>query len=199
MGVFDGITDLFDNAVSGLFGTAGSYLGGSGAGSSPVLSLGVQPYTPMSFENPFSPSSAYAAAPPMSAAVVAGSVAVGRSLMAKFPSLYAAIVALSQQFGRKFTPEMIWRMLKMQGPGMVIGLIGAAAMNELFVWKTTHKTRRMNPANTRALRRSLRRLKSFDRLAHRVSSQLHRGGKRRSSSRSVSVVCGTCRKSPCRC
>lgn len=202
MGLFDGITDLFDNAVSGLFGTAGSYLGGSGPGSSSVLSLGVQPYSPMNFENPFSPSSAYAAAPPMSAAVVAAGgtmVAVGRSLATKFPSLYAAIVALSQQFGRKFTPEMVWRMLKMQGPGMVVGLIGAAAMNELFVWKTTHKTRRMNPANTKALRRSLRRLKSFDRLSHRVSSQLHRGGRRRSSSRTTQVICGTCRKSPCRC
>jgi len=125
-------------------------------------------------------------------AIVGG---VGRAL-ARFPSLSTALVALSQQFGKRFTPEMLWRMIRMNGPGLVGGLIGVAAMNELAVWKSTHKSRRMNVANTTALRRSVRRLKGFDRLAHRVSAQLSRvGGKRRSSARR----CGTCRKSPCSC
>jgi hypothetical protein len=77
---------------------------------------------------------------------------------------------------------------------MVAALIGGAAMSELAVWKSTHKSRRMNPANTRALRRSLRRLKSFDRLASRTQQALgrRRGGARRGR-------CGTCRKSPCSC
>ena len=64
-------------------------------------------------------------------------------------------------------------------------------------WATTGKRRRrINPTNVHALRRSLRRISSFEKLASRV----HRGegkicrtrGRRRSS-------CGTCRKTPCRC
>lgn len=193
MGIFDSITELFDNAVSGIFpSSSGSYLGGSGGGSPsagpsfplnysyPAQSYTVPEYTPVMAQAPM---------------IVGGAAMIGRSLMTRFPNLYASVVALSQQFGRRFTPEMIWRMLKQQGPGMVVGLIGAGAMNELFVWKTTHKTRRMNPANARALRRSMRRLKSFDRLASRVNVQLHR---KRSSGRRVGR-CGTCRKSPCCC
>ena len=186
MGLFDSIVSTFDNAVSGLFGTSGSYLGGSSYSdiASPPVTYQYPVYQP---EYPQMPMAQNVQLAPVA-------IAAGRALAARFPSLYSSLVALSQQFGRKFTPEMLWRMLKQQGPGMTVGLIGAAAMNELFVWKSTHKTRRMNPANTRALRRSMRRLKSFDRLARRVSSQIHRGGSRRSKSR-----CSSCKRSPCAC
>ncbi len=197
MGLFDGISDLFDTAVSGLFGSAsGSYLGGSdqlGGGGASFLPVSYQPFQTQTFQNPVT----YATPTMASVPAIGGAVMVGaRSLMARFPSLWAAITALTQQFGKKFTPEMLWRMAKQNGPTMVVGLIGAAAMNELMVWKTTHKTRRMNPANTRALRRSLRRLKSFDRLAGRVSGQLARTGHRRARR---STRCGTCRRNPCSC
>lgn len=189
MGLFDSVTDIFSNALGDIFGSSsGSYLGGSNQLSAPS--------TPVSYQYPiYQPEYPVVQQPVMASMPMV--VGAARSLVSRFPNLYSSIVALSQQFGRRFTPEMVWRMLKQQGPGMVVGLIGAAAMNELFVWKTTHKTRRMNPANTKALRRSLRRLKSFDKLSGRVSSQLARAGggrRRRSSGR-----CGTCKRSPCSC
>jgi len=182
MGLFDDITSTFDTAVSGISGlfggSAGSdatsvggldFLGNIGNSFLPVNYSGgqAQPVTPQ-----YHP--VMASVPQ----IAGGVVAMGRNL-ARFPQLWAALQALTQQFGKRFTPELLWRMVKTNGPGIVIGLIGAGAMNELAIWKSTHKGRRMNVANTKALRRSLRRLKGFDRLAHRVSAQLHRGGKRK--------------------
>lgn len=99
----------------------------------------------------------------------------------QFPSLWQAVQTIRANYRVPMTVDKLWRMLKTAGPSVVAGLIGAQAMNELFMYHSTHKTRRMNVANTKALRRSLRRLKGFDRLSHRVSAQLHRGGKRKSS------------------
>ena len=76
--------------------------------------------------------------------------------------------------------------------------IGLDELATLMTASSRRKRRRMNPANASALRRSMRRLKSFDRLASRVSSQIHRvGGSRRRSVRRGS--CRTCRSSPCSC
>jgi hypothetical protein len=191
MGIFDSVFSTFDNAISDVFGTSsGSFLGGSSANSSSFLPVNYG--YPTSYEQP--QPQVYNVQAPM---VIQGGMAVARSLATRFPALAAALSALGSQFGKAFTPEMVWRMLKQNGPALVGGLIGGAAMNELAVWKTTHKGRRMNVANTKALRRSVRRLKGFDRLSHRVSAQLSRvgGSRRRSSSRR----CGTCRKSPCSC
>ena len=189
MGLFDSVFSTFDSAVSGLFGTSGSYLGDSSQSGSPfpVEYVTQQPQQMATYQN------AMAMAPQIGT----GALAIGRSLATRFPQLWAGLMALGQQFGKRFTPEMMLGMLRKYGPNMVVGLIGAAALNELIVWSSTHKRRRMNVANTRALRRSVRRLKGFDRLSHRVSAQLSRvGGHRR---RSVGRRCGTCRKSPCSC
>lgn len=196
MGLFDDVFSTFDNAISGIFGggttTSGSYLGGSSGDSTSFLPINYPTFQGPQFQAPVPYAQPTMAQVPQ---IAGGAMTMGRSLM-RFPSLWSAIVALSQQFGKKFTPELLWRMLKANGPGLVGGLIGAAALSELAVWKSTHKSRRMNPANTKALRRSVRRLRSFDKLAGRVSSQLARvgGHKRRSSRR-----CGTCRKNPCSC
>jgi hypothetical protein len=112
-----------------------------------------------------------------------------------FPNLWQAVQMLRANYRVPMSVDKLWRMLKTSGPQFLVSMIGAAALNELFVYHSTHKRRRMNVANTHALRRSVRRLKGFDRLSHRVSAQLARvGGKRRSSRR-----CGTCRKNPCSC
>jgi len=195
MGLFDDVFSTFDSAVSGLFGTSGSFLGGSdqsGGGGSSFLPVNYAPYQPMQFSNPVT----YAQPVMASAPQIAAGMAVMTRSLARYPALSGAIGALTAQFGKRFTPELLWRMVKSQGAGLVAGLIGAAAMNELAVWKTTHKSRRMNPANTKALRRSVRRLKSFDRLASRVSGQLARAGGRR---RHTSRRCGTCKRNPCSC
>lgn len=192
MGLFDditsGLSDAFSSIFSGPQSNVGQILGGLDVGSSSPFPVNPQVSYPI-----YQPAPVYQNTMAGMPAVMGG---IGRSL-ARFPNLSTALVALSQQFGKRFTPDQLWRMLKNNGPGLVGGLIGAAALNELAVWKTTHKSRRMNVANTRALRRSVRRLRGFDRLAHRVSSQLARvGGTRR---RSASRRCGTCRSSPCRC
>jgi hypothetical protein len=117
---------------------------------------------------------------------------------ARFPNLWQALQRMRGNYGVSMSVDKLWGMLRSSGPAFLASMIGAAALNELFVYHSTHKRRRMNVANTKALRRSVRRLKGFDRLSHRVSSQLARvGGSRRS--RAGSRRCGTCRKSPCAC
>lgn len=104
--------------------------------------------------------------------------------MRSFPSLANSIMALRAR-GIRANVESLWTMLKKFGPNALVsgGFLTAAAISDLMYYKSTHKRRRMNPANTKALRRSLRRLKSFDNLSHRVSAQLsracHKGGKSR--------------------
>lgn len=181
MGLFDDVFSTFDNAVSNIFGgnssTSGSYLGGSNEPNS-FLPVSYPAFQTQQFQNPVTYAQPVMASMP---AIAAGGAMAVRSL-ARFPALFVAVSSLAQQYGKRFTPEMLWRMLKNNGPALVGGLIGSAALNELAIWKSTHKSRRMNVANTRALRRSLRRLKGFDRLSHRVSAQLHRGSRRRSTS-----------------
>lgn len=186
MGLFDPITDLFSSVVSGVLGgpTYQSNVGGS-----------YQPSTSGSFL-PVTYSPEYPMAQPVMAA--APMVMTGtRALMARFPSLWAALTAMSERFGTRITVDRLWSMFKQFGPG-IGALIGVEALQELMVYRATHKRRRMNVANTKALRRSVRRLKGFDRLSHRVSGQLARVGHRRGGSRSR-ARCGTCRKSPCAC
>lgn len=77
---------------------------------------------------------------------------------------------------------------------LLVGLgLTALEATELAVWHSHKKRRRMNPANSKALRRSVRRIQSFHKLC-RTADVLKARGRSRSSSR-----CGTCRKNPCRC
>ena len=155
---------------------------------------GPSPYsTPVSAVTPQYQQMSYPAQPVMAMApMVAG---VSRWAMS-FPNLWQALQLIRANYRVPMTVDKLWTMVKSNGPQFIVGIIGAAALNELFVYHSTHKRRRMNVANTKALRRSVRRLKGFDRLSHRVSAQLSRvgGSRRRSRTR-----CGTCRKSPCAC
>lgn len=82
----------------------------------------------------------------------------------------------------------------LQSPEAVAVALGitTAELASLIVSSQARKRRRMNPANSKALRRAARRIKSFHRLCVHTDVLKSRG---RSKSRS----CGTCRKSPCRC
>lgn len=92
---------------------------------------------------------------------------------ARFPALWQAVQKLRAQ-GSKVSLEQLKNMLRKWGPTALTGVIGAQAVADLVTYQMTHKRRRMNPANTKALRRSLRRLRSFDRLSSRVHVQLSR-------------------------
>lgn len=90
----------------------------------------------------------------------------------------------------------VWELLRK------IGLIAFGAMFQLTseqllqIHAARPKRRRMRVTNVRALRRSMRRLKGFSRLARRVEGQLKLG---RGRSRSRSGACRVCRSNPCSC
>lgn len=79
---------------------------------------------------------------------------------------------------------------------VLIGLgLTAYEANLLTAWHAQRrKSRRMNPANSKALRRAARRIKSFHRLC--VHTDVLKSRSRRSYGGSR---CGTCKRSPCRC
>jgi hypothetical protein len=118
-----------------------------------------------------------------------------------FPAL-ALFLMKMRAMGIRMTIEKMWGMVRRFGPQAVAtiggGLFTVDVLRDLMLYKATHKRRRMNVANTKALRRGLRRLKGFERLSHRVSAQLGRAARTGRRGR-TSTRCGTCRRSPCTC
>lgn len=88
---------------------------------------------------------------------------VGRRFYEKFPNLASAIQSLRNR-GANITRGKLWSLLKRFGPDILIsgGILTAAAVSELMM--AGPGTRRMNPGNVKALRRSMRRLESFHKL-----------------------------------
>lgn len=124
------------------------------------------------------------------------------SLVAKgiAPILFkiAQTIGLSRMPSLQRAMEIIRRMAKYLSPAITATALGItiSEMGMLMAANARKKKRRINPANTKALRRSMRRLHSFDKLASRVSAQLsHVGHRRRASTRR----CGKCRRNPCSC
>ncbi len=118
-------------------------------------------------------------------------------LAARFPQLYTAIMSYRSR-GIKIGAESLYSMLKKFGPNFLIsaGLLSAAAISELMMYKATRKRRRMNPLNPRALNRSTRRLVSFQHRASKIQAVLSHLGARRSRGRSR---CFKCKRNPCAC
>lgn len=187
MGLFDAITGLFDGGISTGFTDFGSsLLGGldSGGGYSPLqVSYPVAQFPSYPQE---SPQVYQVASPPMVRTP-------SKQLFQRYPNLFAFV----QKLGGTSAVGGLLSMLSKWGPTALAGFVGSQVVAELISYKTTHKRRRMNPGNTRALRRSLRRLKSFERLSHRVSMQLSHTASRGRGRRVTR--CGTCRKNPCSC
>ena len=122
---------------------------------------------PVSVSNPYAVPVA-AGSVPMAARAAAAGIA---AWSVRYPALWQALQKLRAQ-GTKVTIERLWTQLRQFGPQTLSAVIGAAAVADLIAYRTTHKRRRMNVANTRALRRSVRRLRGFERLSNRVSAQL---------------------------
>jgi len=89
--------------------------------------------------------------------------AVGRTFFNKWPNLATAIQKMKNA-GHNVTRSKLYSMLKRFGPEFLVtaGIMSAAAVSELILAGPGH--RRMNPANSKALRRATRRIKSFHRL-----------------------------------
>lgn len=92
----------------------------------------------------------------------AGAV-VGRGFFNKWPNLATAIQRM-RNAGQNVSRSKLYSMLKRFGPEFLVsaGILTAAAVSELALAGPGH--RRMNPANSKALRRATRRIKSFHRL-----------------------------------
>lgn len=196
MGLFDAVDNLFSTAVgdissvfSGSPATSGSYLGG--------FDTGVQPI-PVGYMPTYSFSPQDSATPAMAMTVSSRSLVpkIPSTVVSRFPAL--AKWLFDHGLGGGAIKQML-SMLKKWGPSALIGIMSAQAVADLVTYTATKKRRRMNVANTRALRRSLRRLKGFERLSHRVSMQLGRTARSGRSYRRPAGRCVTCRKSPCMC
>lgn len=154
MAFFDDIGSFFD---SGSSGTSFDW--------NNLLNLGVGLAT-----NALAPQRSVVSMAPASMAAVpaiAGAgravATVGRSLFNRFPNLATGIQRL-RNAGQKINRAKLYSVMKRFGPEFLVsgGLLTAAAVQELAV--AGPGRRRMNPANARALRRSVRRIESFHRL-----------------------------------
>lgn len=120
-----------------------------------------------------------------------GPVSVGRSLFNKFPNLAAGINAL-RMAGKNVSRGKLYSMVRRFGPDFLItgGILSAAAISELMM--AGPGRRRMNPANSKALRRSVRRIKSFHKLCQSTDIIRAKGSRTRGR-------CVKCKQSPCGC
>jgi hypothetical protein len=106
--------------------------------------------------------------PQIAGPAMRGIATVGRSFFNKFPNLATAIQGYRNMGKSQVTRKRLYAMLKRFGPELLIsgGILTAAAVSELI--QAGPGTRRMNPGNVKALRRSLRRLESFHHLCQRA-------------------------------
>lgn len=159
--------------LGGFLGQVGTILGGSQIPAfqtvGQVASIGSQ-FVPQPQAQPLpyygpAPQAQPVMAPAMRAAAVAGTAVatVGRSFFNKYPNLATAIQMLRNQ-GRNITRAKLYSAMKRFGPELLVsgGILTAAAVSELMV--AGPGTRRMNPANSRALRRAAGRIRSFHKL-----------------------------------
>jgi hypothetical protein len=111
-------------------------------------------------------------------AVARAGATVGRSFFNKWPNLAVAIQKMKNA-GQNVSRSKLYSMLKRFGPEFLVtaGIMSAAAVSELALAGPGH--RRMNPANSKALRRAQRRLKSFHRLCVDTDALRSRGRRKR--------------------
>jgi hypothetical protein len=195
MGLFDdGIFDVFGGIFEGLGTTLlGGFLGG-GYGATPV-----QP-SPLTFPVPSLSPPVMMPEPtpiPTAAPAVRALTTIPRWAQS-YPRIWQ-FIQRARASGRAVTLQSLLSLLRRFGPTALTGILGAELVADLVTLSATRagRRRRMNPANVRALRRSVRRLQSFDRLASRVSSQLGRVAAHRRARRAGR--CRVCRSNPCRC
>lgn len=164
--------------IGGILGTVGSIFGG---GQNPIFNTvsGIANLASQFFPTrttgapPQSTNTVQVSAPSTSLALAGPAIrsvaTVGRGFFNKFPNLATAIQGY-RNMGKHVTRAKLHSLVRRFGPELVIsgGILTAAAVNELMIAGPGH--RRMNPANVKALRRSVRRLESFHKLCVRVDT-----------------------------
>ncbi len=166
---------LFDFLGLGVSEPGGSILDSLGVGDSSLSFLSDASRDLLGYDEPqasqamISPGGAGGALVPYAAA---GGAMVARGV-SRFPMLRGAVMEWAAK-GVRLTPEKLYAMLRKFGPTFLInaGILSAAAVADLMMYRATHRRRRMNPLNPRALSRATRRLCSFDRRAAKVRQRL---------------------------
>lgn len=126
--------------------------------------------------------------------IAAGAGAVARMAA---PVLFKVSSKLGRRVSLTGAIAMIRKMGKFLMDPAAIAVALGITVGELATLITAHsarRTRHMNAANPKALRRAARRIKSFHRMCGTIDLLKSRGKR---SSRVIG--CGTCRKNPCRC
>lgn len=198
-GIFGGVATALGGLQSGSYLTALSGVGQLGQAflTQPQPTYAMQPsYSQMPQYGivPYSPPP-----PPVQAQPVGAFGVAGRAIA----TLTAPILAkIAVKLGLRSRPsltramDMVRKAAKLlTSPEAVATALGitVAELATLITTSNARKRRRMNPANSKALRRAARRIKSFHRLCTHTDVLKSRG---RKSSKSA---CGTCKRSPCRC
>lgn len=209
MGLFDAVAGLFD-PTSGLgldtLSTASDILGST-------LDVGQLPSSVNYVSYPTYSAPAYmggyetppGGAPPLGQAGAAPMLVSqsNQSVMLQALGIPQILFQIAQHLGLNRMPSLrtvmkwIGRMSKFLSPALVATALGIeiAQLANLITASSKKKRRRMNVANIKALRRGVRRLEGFDRMACKVQAALGARASRRSARRR----CHRCKKSPCTC
>lgn len=93
--------------------------------------------------------------------------------LSRFPKLLGALTSWRAR-GVSLTVPKLSAMLRKFGPSFLVtaGILAADAVTELLMYNASHKRRRMNSLNPRALSRATRRLCSFEHRAAKVHRTL---------------------------
>lgn len=206
--------------TSGFLGSLGGIIGGLGGGSNPyasglgsALSLTSNVLTAANGRSrgrPIVPGAPMRGAPAAGAVALLGAATAkgltkevflsGAKILTRLgipfkPSPQAFSHALKRALGS--IASLARRVPNGTMVSILVGLgISAGEAYLLTAWYSQKKrVRRMNPANSRALRRAARRIKSFHKLCqHTDLIKTHRR-----AAPSFGRKCGTCRKNPCGC
>lgn len=201
MGLFDSIASIFDPSsgggdglVSNIFSSAFDYSGGQ-------LSTGISPTPfPISYVPDYN-FGAQSPPPPMAQPTMSGAVPM---VTGASRALQLILFTVGRQLGMRGVPSlqkvmrMIRQMSRYMTPAAVAAALGIGVdqLATIITANSRRKRRRMNPANVRALRRSVRRLGSFQNLSNRVMSQL---GSMKAVRHARRGRCFKCKRSPCSC
>jgi hypothetical protein len=203
-GIFGGVSGILGGISSGNY--LGALQGATQLGGGIASAFAPTPSyaTPVSYSPIYQPQQpVYQTPAPMPQAQPVGAFSVGAAAMTRLAAITAPILAkIAVKLGLRARPslnramDLIRKGAKLlQSPEAVAAALGVtvAELATLITASNARKRRRMNPANSKALRRAARRIKSFHKLCTHTDVLKNRGR------RSVGRSCGTCKKSPCRC
>ena len=197
-GIFGGISNVVGGFSSGNYLSAlqgGLQIAGSAFAPQPTQMYGGPVYSPP--PQIYQPPQIIQAQPAMSV------FPAGAAAMTRLAAITAPILAkIAVKLGLRARPslnramDLVRKAAKiLTSPEATAAALGitVAELAQLITAHGARRRRRMNPANSKALRRASRRIKSFHKLCTHTDVLKGRG-RRSSPSRCVS-----CKKSPCRC